>query len=99
MMTTDLPHRICYECVHCDFITGLRGWSEYTPACPAQIYCNRWHWSHTIGWVTDDDNDAYELSEPSFDNLASNILKAETCPDFKAAPWAREMQEKNNVSL
>lgn len=75
-----MTDRICYECKHCFWISSTRAYSDLTPGDPGEMGCDKKHWREYI-----QDGSTLELSD-----LAKNILLAETCADFSAAPWARE---------
>ena len=60
----------CIFCKHFDIDLGSPGYSEYTPGSCGIAGCDKRHWN-----MTGDGNCREEFR--------LNLLKAETCPDFK----------------
>lgn len=65
-----MNERICWSCKHCWVDEGAPGYSEWTPAEPAEVACLKGHWYS-------------EQALGGRRGLEKCLKMAENCPDFE----------------
>ena len=68
---TIVPKRTCLECKHLTVDGGCRGWSEYTPSSPFEMFCEK---RHDVG---------YHNHDTTKRSLLDGLGRAMNCPDFE----------------